>query len=120
MTDHVRSRLPPASPADLHALIQSGSAPVVLDVRTPEEFVQGHIPGAINIPFWRVLSGAAIPVDTDVPLVVYCGHGPRARMAMLALWLRGYRDVRDLDGHMAEWRRLGLPEAKGMPGSVRP
>jgi hydroxyacylglutathione hydrolase len=90
------------------------AAPVMLDVRSPEEFAQGHLPGAINIPFQRVSSGISeLPADRAELLVVYCGHGPRAWIAGRALRRLGFTDIRYLKGHMAGWRRAGLPEVSG-------
>lgn len=86
--------------------------PVVLDVRSVEEYADGHVPGAMNLPFLRVLAGGAPGVRKDAPVVVYCGHGPRAQMAMLGLRLRGFSNLVELDGHFAEWRRRGLPESR--------
>lgn len=98
-------------PAELRARIDAGTAPAVLDVRSRAEFDDGHVPGAANVPFWRLLiSWPRVPGARDEPLVVYCGHGPRAAMAMAALRRRGYRRVEALDGHMAAWRAAGLPE----------
>ena len=47
------------------------------------------------------------------PVVVYCGHGPRAYAAGAALWLSGFRRVVYLKGHMSKWRQAGLREDVG-------
>lgn len=98
---------------ELHALIQEGRAPLVLDVRSEAEFAEGHVPGAINVPF-TALIGAALPEAVrDAPeIVLYCGHGPRAYVAARALRLRGVRRIQYLRGHMAGWRRERLPEER--------
>ena len=88
--------------------------PLVLDVRSVEEYADGHVPGAVSVPFWRVLAGGALPdAAKDGPVVVYCGHGPRAQMAMLGLRLRGFSHLSELEGHFAAWRQRGLPETRG-------
>lgn len=98
--------------ADLAAAIAAGSPPAILDVRSAAEFADGHIPGAINVPYWRFFAGRPqVPADAGQRLLVYCGHGPRARMAMAVLRRRGYRRVEELDGHWSGWRHAGLPEA---------
>jgi rhodanese-related sulfurtransferase len=101
--------------ADVRALdvarrIGAPNAPVILDVRTRAEFRGGHVPGALHVPFWRLLFGvpAAVPRGSDV--IVYCGHGPRARFARAMLRAHGIGQVACLAGHMAGWRRAGLPE----------
>jgi rhodanese-related sulfurtransferase len=101
-------------PQELIDALQSTAAPVVLDVRSRAEFVRGHVPGAIHMPFWRIVSRTArVPYPFDAPIVVYCGHGPRAHIAGAALRRRGFRDVRYLEGHMSHWARAGFPQARG-------
>jgi rhodanese-related sulfurtransferase len=93
----------------LEAAIAAGRAPVIVDVRSPEEFREGHIPGAVNLPFWAA-AFRGLELSPSAPAVVYCGHGPRARLARTLLRLRGIRRIDLLDGHMAAWRRSGRPE----------
>jgi rhodanese-related sulfurtransferase len=93
--------------------IQSNSAPVMVDARSPIEFKRGHIPGAVNAPFWKILFKAApLPEDRNREMVVACMHGQRAWLASKALALRGYRNTTLLDGHMQEWLKEGLPWEK--------
>jgi rhodanese-related sulfurtransferase len=100
--------------ADLRRRIDERSAPLVLDVRSSAEFRAGRVPGAVNLPFWQTLFGIArLAPSRDGPIVVYCGHGPRARLSATLLRLRGYTQVACLAGHMAEWRRRGLPQDHG-------
>lgn len=75
---------------------------VVVDVRSRREFDRGRVPGAIHLPFWRTLFA---PVPPGTTLVLYCGHGPRARIARGLLRLRGVKGVCLLEGHYSEWRR---------------
>ena len=101
------------SPAALLDLIGRGEAPAVLDVRSPGEFAGGHVPGAVNVPFTSVLVRSdPVRAPKSQPLVVYCGHGPRAWLAGEVLRWRGYARVMYLRGHIAAWRRAGLPEER--------
>lgn len=101
------------APAALLDWIDSGEASTVLDVRSPGEFAGGHVPGAVNIPFTSVLAGSdGVRAHKSQPLVVYCGHGPRAWLAGQALRWRGYARVTYLRGHMAAWRQAGLREER--------
>jgi hydroxyacylglutathione hydrolase len=97
-------------PRILTEKMAAGQPPAVIDVRTGFEFKAGHIPGAINAPIWRILLKlAALPHDKNTELVVLCELGPRAIMGKALLVLLGYRSVTLLTGHMAAWRRSGLP-----------
>ena len=101
------------TPDALNAATVSGTAPAVLDVRTPAEYAAGHVRGAINIPFHEVGRRVGdLAALRERPLVVYCGHGPRAWLAGEALRWRGYARVTYLQGHMAAWRRAGLREER--------
>jgi len=100
-------------PRELEEKIATGQSPAVIDVRTGIEFRAGHIPGAIHAPIWKILlKRAPLPQDRLTELVVLCELGPRAVMAKALLDLFGYRTVSLLSGHMAAWRRLGLPMKK--------
>ena len=100
-------------PKELAEKIAAGSPPVVVDVRTGFEFKAGHIPGAINAPTWKImLRLASLPSDKTAEMVVLCELGPRAVLAKALLALFGYRTTKLLSGHMAAWRRSGLPMEK--------
>ena len=104
---------PAISNAQLAAQIKDGHAPLVLDVRTSEEFEAGHIPGAVNIPIDQLPSrlGELRVAKTD-EIVVHCERGPRAAKAEALLEQSGYTGVVDLAGHMNGWREAGLPVAR--------
>lgn len=96
--------------AELNTLLQSGHAPVIVDVRSGREYRAGHVPGAIHLPFWLAFARAdEIDAPKDEPVVVYCAHGPRAGLGKAALLLEGFTQVRYLQGHMSGWYRAGLP-----------
>ena len=85
-------------------------APLVLDVRTPEEYQRGHVPGAINIPYQQV--GARLTELGAVngrDIVVYCEAGPRAQRAEMTLKQAGFERVYELEGDMAAWRQNRMP-----------
>ena len=69
---------------------------VLLDVRTPEEYAQGHIPGSFNLPLDQV---EGITFSRDTPLFVYCLSGARSGRACAGLEQNGY-DVRNIGGIM--------------------
>ena len=88
----------------LAARIAAGDAPVILDVRGPDEFAAGHIPGAINIPHTAIVDriGELDGLQND-EIVVHCVSGRRAGMAEETLVAAGFAGVRPLEGHMQQW-----------------
>jgi rhodanese-related sulfurtransferase len=80
----------------------------VLDVRTPEEFAAGRVPGAVNVPYDQVASRLAeIPKNKDV--VLYCRSGRRTELAGEALKANGYTKLEHLQGDMQAWLKDGRP-----------
>lgn len=79
------------SQQDLMTMITSGDSPVILDVRTPREFEDGHVPGAINISHDE-LSGRLdeLVQHKESAIVVYCRSGKRAGIAESILWMPGF------------------------------
>lgn len=103
---------PVAAPVTQDALIErqqrADADLVVLDVRSPEEFAAGHVPGAINIPYDRIGERLAeVPRDKDV--ILYCQSGRRAGIAAQALAEHGYSRLFHLEGDIADWKAKGRP-----------
>jgi hydroxyacylglutathione hydrolase len=97
-------------PEELLKRIKLNQAPVIIDVRHGFEYNNGHIPGAIHAPTWKILFRLAhIPADKNAELVVTCELGPRAQIVRTLLKAFGYRNVALLEGHMARWRKSGHP-----------
>jgi len=70
----------------------------LLDVRSPDEFAVDRIPGSVNVPLPRLLSGNADGLPTDSSILVICRTGARAGVAAENLIARGFEDVRVLSG----------------------
>ncbi len=94
--------------------------PFLLDVRQPEEGADGFIPGAVHIPLRDLAKQVGqLPADLDAPIVVYCKSGHRGAVAMTALGMLGYTNVRNLGGGITGWKDAGNPvesTATGTPG----
>ncbi len=99
---------PSIEPIELSARRSQGTAPVVIDVRTAEEYAQGHIPGAVNIPFDEVVSRIS-EIEAPHGVALYCMVGPRARKGEAALLDLGFSKVHHLEGGLAAWIAAGLP-----------
>jgi len=76
---------------------------ILLDVRTPEEFSEGHIPGAINIPN-ETIGGAELTQlpDREQLIMVYCRSGNRSKQASEKLAAMGYTNVVEFGG-IIDW-----------------
>ncbi len=94
----------------LSARLQQGAVPYLLDVRTPEEFAEGHIAGAINIPVQQ-LAQRIDEIPPNVPVVAYCRSGRRVEQALPLLRARGHA-VTELQGSILAWQAAGLPEVR--------
>ena len=78
---------------DARAMVAQGAH--LVDVRTPHEFAQGALPGAINIPLQNLLAEVH-QLDHERPVILYCRSGMRSQQAAQALSLFGRNDVHDL------------------------
>ncbi|MEL6383319.1 MAG: rhodanese-like domain-containing protein [Cyanobacteria bacterium J06626_18] len=98
------------APQALVSRLGTPQAPLILDVRSEAEYQEGHIPGAINIPYREVPDRLSEIADfTPREVVVYCEVGVRAGIAELALEQAGFESIRHLDGDMRRWRQESLP-----------
>lgn len=83
---------------------------VVLDIRTPEEFADGHIAGARNLDFYEPDFAASLDaLDKDLPYFVYCRSGNRSSSAIETMKDLGFAEVYELDGGIVSWAESGLP-----------
>jgi thioredoxin 1 len=90
--------------------ISSNSSKIILDVRTPEEFAQNHIEGAVNMNINGDDFEAEISrLDTSLPLFVYCLSGNRSGRAAAILVEKGYPAVYNMDGGMSRWNGENRP-----------
>ena len=83
---------------------------VILDVRTQEEFDEGHLDGAVLLDFYRDDFAAELATfDPTVPYVLYCRSGNRSGQARAIMDDLGFESVEDIDGGIVGWQEAGLP-----------
>lgn len=95
---------------DPQAFAARASTPgvVVLDVRTPEEFATGHLPGAINIDVEASdFTDQLASLDKSTAYAVYCHSGNRSAVAMKEMAGEGFTDLADLAGGITAWAQAG-------------
>jgi rhodanese-related sulfurtransferase len=104
------------SVAEAYTMIQDNQGQddfVILDVRTPAEFAEGHIEGAVLLDFnagnFEVEVGK---LDKDVRYLVYCRTSNRSGQAVNVMKNLGFKDVSDMDGGIVAWQSAGYPVVK--------
>jgi len=86
---------------------------VILDVRTPEEYQEGHLPEAVNLDFKSDSFRDVISLfDKDREYLVYCQSGKRSTGAVEVMRELGFQTVYHLTGGFSSWKNAGLPMAK--------
>ena len=101
--------VPEVAPADLQSRLSGGEQIVVIDVREPEEFARGKIPGAYTIPRGVLEMQVDGRLPREATVVLYCGVGGRSALAAKSLAEMGYGKVENLQGGWSAWTNSGLP-----------
>ena len=109
------------------ALIQSNSENedfVILDIRTPEEFANGHIENAINLNFYSLtLIDELDKLDKEKTYLIYCRTARRTGITLAMMGALGFREAYTMLGGITQWGAEGLPIIKptdyGMSQSKR-
>ena len=102
------------APVKFGELIETDSKIKLIDVRTPEEFEAGRIPGAVNIDFQNpeFIKNVETGIAPGTPIALYCRSGRRSADAAKVLAKAGY-NVTDLDGGILAWEKAGLTVTTG-------
>lgn len=105
--EELLEQMPLLDPAEAAARRSAGD--LMLDVRELSEWAGGHVPGAVHIPYPQLRARLG-ELPRDRPVVAYCASGVRSSLAASLLAADG-REVRNLRGGLAAWRRAGLEVA---------
>jgi len=109
----------PVREIDIDALEARPPDTVVLDVREPEEYAHGHVPGAVSLP-QADLASRLDEVPRDRPVMLICQRGMRSYRAAQFLMQMGIDQVASVNGGTASWRAVGKPLAMGDTTAERP
>jgi rhodanese-related sulfurtransferase len=97
------------SPAQAQEMIQKGEKVTLIDVRTPDEFTQEHIEGAILIPLQTLDKNLGLIANVkNQKIIVYCHSGSRSVAASRLLADNGFTPL-NVKGGITEWKAQGLP-----------
>ena len=113
LVSHAKSRIREITPQELSAQLAKVT---VVDVREPDEFLAGHLPGAINIPRGLLefrVDNHPIVCDRNCTIVLQCQSGGRSALATVVMQELGYKNVVNLAGGIAAWNAAGLPVERG-------
>src|SRR3989442_4275926 len=116
MLAEARQVVPEEGPTDVSRRLAAGEKLVVIDVRDPDEFRDGHLEAATNISrgFLEFRVGTAVS-DPSTPVVLYCQTGLRSMLAAKALKDLGYSTVINLQGGYQKWVQSGMPVIREVP-----
>ena len=100
------------------ALMASKEGALLLDVRTPEEWNDGHLEGAAHADYWgdeAAFEAAMNAIPRDRPVLVYCEGGGRSGLTAKELIEAGHQEVYNLEDGISGWKGQGLPVVTGPP-----
>ena len=113
LVEEARQHIDEVSPEAAETLMREADA--VIDVREPDEYQSGHIPGTINIPRGLLefrLSNSPELAARDLNVILYCKTSGRAALAARSLADMGYLQVRSIEGGYDAWHEAGKPIAR--------
>ncbi len=88
-------------------LIESDSSLTIIDVRRPDEYAAGHIPGAVNIDISSSFADEVGRLDRDESYLIYCATGIRGESALNIMGDLGFTRIHNLGGGISAWQRAG-------------
>ena len=96
------------APRELYAAMKAGTAPLVVDVRLPHEWMASRIGNVVNLPLTH-LAELSAKLDPSQPVVTVCNSAYRSSMAAGVLERKGFAKVASMEGGSEAWREAGLP-----------
>ncbi len=96
-------------PSELKARLDAGEELVLIDVREPQEWAQGMLPGAHPIPRGVLEGQVEGRIPRHAPILAYCASGNRSALAAKSLAEMGYEKVESLEGGFGAWAKAGYP-----------
>ncbi|HUE37962.1 MAG TPA: rhodanese-like domain-containing protein [Candidatus Binatia bacterium] len=120
LVTEAKTRIREISVAGAAEAVKKNPKTLILDVREPAEWSEGHIPGALHVPRGMLEAKADLEyanrepalADRSVPIIVHCASGARSAMAADVLQLMGFSDVKSMAGGIVAWKEQGLPIEK--------
>jgi rhodanese-related sulfurtransferase len=109
LINDAKSRITEVTPHAVKERLERGDTVVYLDVREPNEWNLGHIPGAVHIPRGTLETKVEAMIPRDQDVVVYCAGGNRSALAADTLQQMGYHNVSSMSDGWRGWVQSGGP-----------
>lgn len=93
------------TPDELKAMLAKKERVILIDVRTPGEHNEAHIPGSVLMPLDTLEGVASLP--NGGAIILYCRSGKRSQTALDILSRKGFKDIRHLEGGINAWIKSG-------------
>ncbi len=97
------------TPDEVEKLMKNDPTIIILDVRTPDEFAQGHLVGALNDDFLGDDFGAKLPAAEGKAIVVHCAAGGRSKRALAVVGKGNFTRIYHMNGGYNAWTKAGKP-----------
>ncbi len=107
LVNEAKARIREISPSDSIALHAGGQSTVFIDVREPNEWNLGHIPGALHIPRGTLETHIEAAANRDQQIVLYCASGNRTALAADTMQQMGYTNVASMASGFRGWIEAG-------------
>jgi len=113
LVNEAKKKIKQTNVAEVKRRLEAGEKLLLVDTREDNEWVKGHLPGAIHLGKGVIERDIEQLVpDTNAKLILYCGGGFRSALAAENLQKMGYTGVESMDGGWKGWLEAGLPTAK--------
>jgi rhodanese-related sulfurtransferase len=109
LINEAKQRITEVTPQQVRERKAGGEAMVLLDVREPNEWNLGRLPGAMHIPRGTMETSIEARVPRDATVVIYCASGNRSALAADTLRQMGYTNVASMSGGFRDWAGTGGP-----------
>ncbi len=112
---NTRKQIKTVDMATFKSIVDSKAPVLIVDVREPEEYAEGHVPGAVNVPRglleFAIWNEVGFPDKTDMnrQMYLYCKTGGRCTLATKTLQDLGFTNVKAVVMQFADWKKAGYP-----------
>ncbi len=112
MFNFFQPNIPQVDATEVKKTIDTKENVILLDVRTPDEYAEGHLPGSVLMPLQTLQQNVTQFTDKSKKMYVYCRSGSRSAHAVVLLQQLGFTNVENMKGGMLAWSAKVYPVSK--------